>query len=260
MRNLILTLLLLLLPVSVSAQDKAMERIVKNGEINCGVYALGSIFSYDTSGKPKGFTVDLMNEISMRTGLKVKYTEISSFATLGLDMNSAKFDMICAPVLFFPPTSMKFLPSLYLGKDEINIYADASLDITKIKTVEDLNDPKHIFVGMDGELGGLYAPKMFPKAKLSMLPLGTPPAQMFMDLQTKKAHFMMLTRLAANAFLRENPGKLKMVLETAIVKPSVRLFYPVDSNALKANMDAILEEMQHDGTLDKLLKKHDLVF
>lgn len=260
MRKLILTLLLLLLPLSASAEDKAMERIVKNGEINCGVYALGTIFSYDTAGKPKGFTVDLMNEISMRTGLKIKYTEISSFATLGLDMNAGKFDMICAPVLFFPPTSMKFLPSLYLGTDEINIYADASLDTSKIKKMEDLNNPEYIFVGMDGELGGLYAPKMFPKAKLSMLPLGTAPSQMFMDLQTKKAHFMMLTRLAAQAFLKENPGKLKMVLETPLVKPSVRLFYPVDSAALKANMDALLEELQHEGTLSKLFKKHDLTF
>ncbi len=70
------------LSLNAHAEDKTLARINKTQEINCGVYTLGSIFSYDPAGKPQGFTVDLMSEIAARTGLKIKYSEISSFGTL----------------------------------------------------------------------------------------------------------------------------------------------------------------------------------
>lgn len=43
-----------------------------------------------------------------------------------------------------------------------------------------------------------------------------------------------------------------------MARPSVHLFYPLDSYQLKANLDAILEQVFHDGTMELLLKKHNL--
>lgn len=258
MRKILLALSLLLLSTNAMAEDKAFDRIVKNKEINCGVYVLGSIFSYDVKGKPTGFTVDLMDEISFRTNLKVKYTEISSFATVEQDMKTAKFDMMCAPVLLFPPTSMRFLPSPYITKDEINIYAAGSHVLSELKDASELNDPKYTFIGMDGELGGMYAPKYFPKAKLKMLPLGVPHAQMIMEVEAKKADFVLLTHIAAQAVLKDNPNKIKKIATMPSAQPSVHLFYPLNGHNLKANIDAILEQLMKDGTMKKLLKKHNL--
>lgn len=255
----LLTLFVIALLVSTSAHadDKALARIQKNQEINCGVYVLGSIFSYDPSGNPQGFTVDLMNEVANRTGLKIKYTEISSFATVGEDLNTGHFDMICAPVLLLPATSMKsFLPGTLLFGDPINIYADGNANITTLKSFDQLNDPQYSFVGMDGELGGIYVPKLFPKAKLNLLPLGAPPANMMMEVHTKKANFVVLSNMAAKAYLKENPGKLHQVTNQPLLPTSVRLFFPQDSSALKANIDAIIEDLKNDGTLDKLIKQH----
>ncbi|MEJ0063448.1 MAG: transporter substrate-binding domain-containing protein [Alphaproteobacteria bacterium] len=252
--------LILAMPFSAHAEDKAFERINKNQEINCGVYVLGTIFSYDASGQPQGFTVDLFKEVSERTGLKVRYTEISSFATLLQDLNGGKYDMTCAPLLLLPSTAMKYLPGYFIGSDEINIYADGEKDISGIKTLADLNDPKYTFVGMDGELGGIYVPKMFPKAKLNLLAMGLSVSNMFLELRGKKADFVVLSRIAANAYLKDNPGQLKKAGDGSILKVSVRVFYPPESYKLKANIDAIIDEIQRDGTMDKLLKKHGLNF
>jgi ABC-type amino acid transport substrate-binding protein len=260
LKSIAFLLLVLVYPFTAQGSDKALERIVANGEMNCGVYVLGTIFSYDKDGKPKGFTVDLMREVGARLDVKIKYTEISSFATLRQDMDTGKFDMVCAPTLFFFSTAMKFLPSKYIAQDQINVYADGQKDISALKDVQDLNDPRYIFVGMDGELGGLYVPTQFPKAKLTMLPQGSSPGQMFLELQTKKADFLLLTRVAAQAFLKENPGKIKLVGKISDLRPSLRLFYPADSYQLKANVDAALDELEHDGRLAALLKKHDLLF
>lgn len=242
------------------AEDRALERIQKNNEINCAVYVLGTIFSYDTSGKPQGFTVDLMNEISKRTGKKIKYTEITSFGTLRQDLDMGKMDMICSPILLIPATAFGFLPGKLLTIDQINIYADGAADVSDIKTLADLNDPKYTFVGMDGELGGLYVPNLFPKAKLNLLSQGSMPTQMFMELHTKKANFVVLSKLAELAYLKDNPGKLKRVTNESLLRPSVRLFYPSESHQLKANIDAILDELDAEGILEPLLVKYNLKY
>ncbi|MCB9989488.1 MAG: transporter substrate-binding domain-containing protein [Rhodospirillales bacterium] len=240
------------------AEDKAFERIQKKQEINCGVYVLGSIFGYGPDGKPTGFTADLFDEIALRTGMKVKYTEISSFATMFEDMKVGHYDMICSPLLSFPSTMMKGLPGTFIAEDPINIYADIGADLSGITALDQLNDPQYTFVGMDGELGGIYVPKLFPKAKLNMLPMGVPPSNMFMDVQTKKADFVVLSSLAAKAYEQANPGTLQQVTDKSLVPASVRLFFAEDSENLRVNINVVMEEMKRDGTLDRLLAKHGL--
>ncbi len=84
--------------------------------------------------------------------------------------------------------------------------------------------------------------------------------QMFLELHGKKANFVILSRLAANAYLKDNPGKLKQVTTESIARPSIRLFYPNEAYGLKANIDAILDELQRDGTMERLLKAQNLYF
>jgi len=253
---LVLFLALVLCSTQAMADDSALARIRKNQEINCGVYVLGSIFSYDKSGKPGGLTVDLMNEIGDRTGLKVKYTEISSFATLFEDLKTGHFDMICSPLLLIPSTSMKGIPGAFIMEDPIHIYTEAGTDMSGVTSLDQLNNEKYIFVGLDGELGGLYAPRLFPKAKLNLLPLGTPFSNLFMEVLTKKANFMIMSELAFNAYAKDNPGKLKPVTDKSIYDSSVRFFYPEGSETLRANIDVMVDDMRRDGTLDKLLKQN----
>ncbi|MBE2191960.1 MAG: transporter substrate-binding domain-containing protein [Alphaproteobacteria bacterium] len=240
------------------ATDRAVERIRKTNEIHCGVYVLGSLFSYSTEGKPQGFTVDLMNEISEKTGVSVKYTEISSFATIFEDLKTGHYDMICTPLLLLPATALKALPGNFLINDSINIYGDSAVDYSKITEIEQLNNNAYIFVGMDNELGGIYAPKLFPQAKLNTLPLGTPPSNMFLEVFSRKANFVVLSHLAELAYSQENPGKLKRVTNHSLFDASVRLFYPEDSYVLRTNIEAVIDDLKRDGTLDRIIKKNGL--
>ncbi len=258
MRFILALLALVAFSGQVLAADAVAERVRKNQEINCGVYVLGTIFSYDREGKPSGFTTDLMNEIGERTGKKIKYTEISSFATLFEDLNVGHYDMLCAPLLVLPASLMKGMPGRFIMEDPINIYADATADLTGITSFEQLNDQKYTFVGMDGELGAIYAPKLFPKAKLNLLPMGATPSNMMMEVHTKKANFLILSRLAYNAYEKANPGKLKQVTDKSLLDTSVRLFFPDGATTLKSNIDVVIEDMTRDGTLEKLLKQHGL--
>lgn len=251
--------LCLLFCANAKAEDLAFSRIQKNQEINCGVYVLGSIFTYGTDGKPQGFTTDLFKEVGERTGLKIKYTEISSFSTIFEDLKMGRYDMICAPLLLIPATTMKAMPGAFIMEDPINIYANSKADHSKITSLNQLDDAKYRFVGMDGELGGLYVPRLYPKAKLNLLPMGAQPSDMFMNIDTNKADFVVLSHMAAQAYETANPGKLKQVTDKPLISSSVRLFFPEGSDTLRTNMDVLIEEMQRDGTLEKLLKKNNLL-
>ncbi|HOO51466.1 MAG TPA: hypothetical protein PLK94_09295 [Alphaproteobacteria bacterium] len=166
--------------------------------------------------------------------------------------------MLCTPLLLLPSTSLKALPGDFLIEDAINIYGDASIDYSGVTNFEQLNDKKYTFVGMDNELGGIYAPQMFPEAKLNLLPLGTPPSNMFLDVFARKANFVVLSHLAELAYSQENPGKLKQVTERSLFKASVRLFYAEDSYILRTNIEAIVDDMRREGILDKIIAKNGL--
>lgn len=64
----------------------------------------------------------------------------------------------------------------------------------------------------------------------------------------------------AKAYLKENPGKLKQVTTQSVARPSIHLFFPNEAYGLKANIDAITDELQQSGIIEKLLKKHGLYF
>ena len=65
-KTLLLILLIAFGTTNAHAEDKALARIQKNQEINCGVYVLGSIFSYAPDGNPQGFTADFFKEVSFK--------------------------------------------------------------------------------------------------------------------------------------------------------------------------------------------------
>ena len=88
--------------------------------------------------------------------------------------------------------------------------------------------------------------------------MGATPPNMMMEVHTKKANFLILSRLAFKAYDKENPGKLKQVTDQSLLNTSVRLFFPDGATTLKSNIDVIIEDMARDGTLERLLKEHGL--
>lgn len=258
MKRIFLALALLLLAVPAFAADKesAYERVIRSNELNCGTYVFNGLFTYNAAQQPEGFIPDLMAEVSKRLNLKIKWTEISSLALAFEDLAQGRYDMICAPFLVDGNLYKKALWGPALTYDPVYAYGDAAKDYSSVSSLAQLNSADYSFVGMDGELGGTYVPVTFPNAKLTMLPQGSNPGQMLMELMTGKVNFVVFGRIAFQAYEQENPGKIKQVKTKPIAVMPLRNGFGYNELQLRALYTAVIEDMQHDGTIDKLLEKH----
>lgn len=237
--------------------DRAYERLIKTGELNCGTYVFNNIFSYALgTNTPQGFTPDLMKEIANRLNIKIRWTEISSFAFIFEELEQGRYDMICAPVAIDGDFYKKTIYGPALTYDALYIYGNAKKDYSAIRSLSQLNSPKYSFVGMDGEFGGRYVPKIFPKARLVMLPQGALPGQMMMELETGKVDFMVMTHLAFQAYESADRGKMKRINTEPLTIMPIRNAFAKDGTILRSLYSSVIEDLQYDGTLKRLLEKY----
>jgi ABC-type amino acid transport substrate-binding protein len=242
---------------TAQAVDHAYERLLKTGELNCGTYVFNGLFTYaPKTNTPEGFIPDVMNEVAERLNIKIKWTELSSFALAFEELEQGRYDMLCGPFAVDGDLYKKTIYGPALTYDALYVYGDAKKDYSAITSLEQLNSPKYSFVGMDGEFGGRYVPKLFPKAKLVMLPQGAAPGQMMLELETGKVNFIVFTKIAFQAYESANPGKLKQVNTKPLVIMPIRNAFARDGFELRSLYSSVIEDMKHDGTLDRLLKKY----
>lgn len=247
-----------LLPSHANAltSDGAYGRVKSKKELNCGVIVQTPYFSYDKKGKPIGFTPDLFAEIALRTGVRIKYTLVTGLNDVQKMLNTGKLDMMCTPLPSIPATSMKYLPGQPLTLDMVNVYTLAGT--AGPGTAAELNIPKYVFGGIEGELGALYTPILFPKAQSRVLREDTTPAQMIADLKAKKSHYMIMSDTAAASLSQTYPGILQPVLQKPLFQTAVKLFYPQASTRLYLNIEATIDDMKMDGRLNTLLDRYGL--
>lgn len=248
----------LLFPSNADAltSDGAYGRVRSKKELNCGVIVQTPYFSYDKKGKAIGFTPDLFAEIALRTGVRIRYTVLSGMNDVPKMMNTGKLDMMCTPLPSIPATSMKYLPGQPLTLDSVYVYTLAGT--TNPGTAEDLNNAKYIFGGVDGELGALYAPILFPKAQQRVLRSDTTAAQLIMDIKAKKSQYIILSETKAASLSETYPGVLQTAVQKPMFQTALKLFYPQASTRLYLNIEATIDDMKMDGRLNTLLNRYGL--
>ena len=248
--------LLLFVALMFSAHARA-EHPLDTGKITCGSFVFNNLFESDVNtGERKGFFVDVMNAVALRLALKVNFQEIGSFATGFEELKSGRYDMLCASLASFPANYGKMLFSEALFYDPLYVYGDATRDYGAVTKVDDLNDPKWRLAAMDGELGGMFGPIVFPKITMQMASQTAGFSALFMDLFSHKADLVMLTKAAAVAYEASNPGKLKQIIAVPVANYPIRFVFKPDDARLRDVFNMVIEDMRADGSLAALLKKY----
>lgn len=230
------------------------------GKITCASFVFNNLFEFDgATGIPRGFFVDVMDEASKRLDLNADYKEIGSFATGFEELKSGRFDMLCASLGSFVSNYGKMLFSTALFYDPIYVYGDAKRDYSAIKSAQDLNKPVWRIAGMEGELGGVFGPIIFPKATLHVVNQTAGASALFLDMFTNKADVVLLTAAAAKAFEASQPGKIKRVTSLPVTAYPIRFVFKPDDMRLKITFDMVLEDMRADGTIKTLMAKYGFV-
>ena len=122
MKKFLLSLILLVLTLPAYADDAketAFDRVMRTGVIRCGYYVFPPVTYRDpNTGTLSGFTVDMMNEIGKRAGLKIEWSEEYSWSGWTEALRANRFDVACTPNWPDTPTARVVaynIPMFYSG-------------------------------------------------------------------------------------------------------------------------------------------------
>ncbi|MGD9649742.1 MAG: substrate-binding periplasmic protein [Dongiaceae bacterium] len=239
-------------------KESAFARVMRTNILRCGYVILPPEFERDpNTGKFGGIAHDLAEELGKRLNLKIEWTEEVNFATIGAAMEAGRFDAFCFTSYRYSPLARVMDYSLPVFYTATGVYVRSN-DHRFDNNFSAINDPAVTLATIDGEMSQFIARDDFPNAKTLSLPQSTPLSDMLQNVVTNKADVAFSNSAIAAPYLVANPGQLRNI---AVDKP-IRVFghgfgLKAGEHELKAAIDIVFAEMLNDGTVEKILARHE---
>lgn len=245
-------------PTATSATHKetAFERVMRTGTLRCGYYVFAPVTIRDpNTGKMSGFSVDMMESIAKRAGLKLEWSEEVTFGNWIPALQSKRFDVVCTPMWPEIPmakavafTDPMFFASIFpLVRTSDNRFKN---DISR------LNQPDVTFLTQDGNTTDLLARETFPKAKFYTVSSMTSGGEFYQSILANKADVVLTDNNALAQFKKMNGKALRLMDTDRPVKlQSFTLVVERNEMLLKDFLDQAIREMNNSGEIDRLLRK-----
>lgn len=237
--------------------ESAFDRVMRTGVLRCGYYVFPPVVIRDpNTGTLSGMTVDMMKAFSEKTGIKVEWTEESTFGNWIPALQTKHYDVMCAPMY----------PDMALGRETIftrpfmyaGFYPLVREDDTRFDgpdAMAKLNSPDTTFLVQDGNITLFLSKEIFPKAKFLTVAAQVDGPSAVQNISTGKADAILLDRNAQIEYSKHGT-KLKLV---ELPKPLKAQAFALPVNRketeLREFMDNALLDMLTSGTIDRLLTK-----
>lgn len=204
-------------------------------------------FEFSPRGGPRGFDIDLMNEIARRAGFKVEYENVQFDSILrGLDA-----DLFGAAISAMTITKQREqqldFSDPYFNADQALLVASDS----EIQTVGDLTDAT---VGVQaGSTGQIKAEELLDDGQIGEVKPYTTIAEAFTALRNEEVEGVVYDLSAVHKKVQESDGEIRFV-EPISTGEQYGIAFPKDS-PLVDPVNQALAEIKEDGTYEKLYKK-----
>ena len=258
MRTVVIVFLLLTAlsaPALSASRETGYERMMHSGTLRCGYSVWPPFFEVDVNtGQLKGLVKEVSDDIGNILHVKMEYVPIA-VGDAPQALASGKIDAACGdgPWILAAIKNLNYTESyLYAG---VRLYGRA--DDKRIVNDITLNNPSITFVGLDGDLTTDLVQRLYPKANLRTLPGTADPPQMFMDIATHKADYIITDPLSVSLFMKNNPGKIRQMADKtaafygagfSVAKDDIQLLLTLNE-ATKAAIDT--------GLIDKVIMTYD---
>lgn len=243
---------------SFAADQKSVyRRVLDSGVLRCGYFEEPPFTVVDpNSGERSGIAVDLTEAVARELGLKLEWVNVSNFTLMGQDLESGRYDAVCASVFQMPRggTTDYTIPYIY-----VPVYGYSRSDVDSYDNRLDSLDWSTVAVaGIDGEGATTVVKKMHPDVKISALPPASQIAEMLNMVVGKKADMAFVLPTVYKDFNGSNPGLLKRI---ASAKPlyvfSVGFAVKPEEPGFKNMLDIVIRQMIVSGEMDTLIGKYD---
>ena len=256
--GLLLSVLAALLLAGCQSEESVYDRVQATGEIRASYAVYPPYFIQDANtGDLSGIFFEALNEVGGRLNLKVKWIEPVGWGEIFEGLNSNRHDIFGAGLWKNEERSKVGDFSLPLFCNSIKIYGRPNE--TRFKARTDINRPEVRISVQDGEATSYIAASDYPKAQQVSITQLNPWTDVLLNVISGKADVTFAEPSTINRFLDKNPGQLKNLLP----EEHIRLF--ANAYALKLGepkfkkmLNAALEEIRKDGTLEAILRKYEV--
>ena len=245
------------LPITPMAPpESALDRVLRTGTLRCGYYVFPPVTLRDANtNQLSGLSVDMMDIIAKKTGLKIEWTEEVGFGNWVPALEAGRFDAVCTPMwpdMALGRQAIFTRPFFYSGISPLVRADDKRFDGDLTK----LNDPSVTFAAIKGDLQQFLAAQDFPKAHLLVEPASSDNATVTIDVATGKADVVLLDANALLDYNKTNPVKLKLLDPGHPLKAQAfALAFDRHEFALREFLDNAVSDMLLTGSIDQLLAK-----
>jgi ABC-type amino acid transport substrate-binding protein len=204
-------------------------------------------FESSRKGEPKGFDIDLMNEIAKRAGFEVEYENVQFDSILrGLDADL--FDAAISAMTITKEREQQIdFSDPYFNADQALLVASH----TDIHSVDDLTEAT---VGVQaGSTGQIKAKELLHDEQIGEVKPYRTIGEAFAALEEGEIEGVVYDLSAAHRRIVESGGKVRFV-EPISTGEQYGIAFPKDS-PLVDPVNQALAEIKDDGTYEKLYKK-----
>jgi ABC-type amino acid transport substrate-binding protein len=204
-------------------------------------------FEFSPKGKPKGFDIDLMNEIARRAGFEVRYENVQFDSILrGLDADLFDASISAMSITTEREKQLDFSDPYFNADQALLVESDS-----RIKAIDDLSEAT---VGVQaGSTGQLKGEDLYDDGQVGEVRPYRTIGEAFSDLRAGRIDGVIYDLSAVHKKVTENEGEIRYV-ESIPTGEQYGIAFPKDS-VLVEPVNQALAEMKEDGTYEKLYKK-----
>lgn len=244
-------------PKSGGSKESAYERVVKTRILRCAYAEYPPTLTIEPNTRAlSGIFPDMLEEFGKRAGIKIEWTEEVGWGTINQGFITGRYDAFCAGLWPSASRSVTTLFTRPIFYDPISAFVRTD-DTRFDNNWQKANAPEYKITATLGDASATMADALFPNAQRFLGTETQSIADIINDVVAGKADITIRDLISADMYLRSNPGKIR---DISPGKPL--LMYPIvvglgsGEHDLKNMLDAGIYELQNDGTVEKLIKKH----
>ncbi|MDD5586593.1 MAG: transporter substrate-binding domain-containing protein [Alphaproteobacteria bacterium] len=253
--------LFMLLALSGGAQAKdqtLLDKVIAKKEIRCGYLTWPPATIKDpNTGKISGVFSEILEKAAANAGLKVVWAEEVTYGTAIEGLKTKRYDMVCTSI--WPNASRALHASFTTPLNYSVTEAFVRSGETRIKKLEDINDPAVTISTIDGEASETVARSDFPKAKTTGLPAMSDYGQLYNEMMGKKSDVVLHDLTSAREVMVKNPGKIKRLAPGKPLRVYPNSFMvPKGEEEFRDFLNLALEELINSGYVRSVMKKYKM--
>jgi len=184
--------------VSAASGPSLLKTIQDRGQLNVTTSLLyPPEFYKDSSGKPVGYDIDLLNQLASDLKVKLNIIDVPDNAANISNVQSGKADLVSAGLVNTPKRSLvlNFTKGYVPYTQILMVRTDSG-----IHSVDDLNKPGKVITALQASTAFFRAQLLFPKATVK--PLAQDEA--LLDVATNKADACLVEQYLAQPFIDQH--------------------------------------------------------